>query len=356
MSSIDISVRPVRLNNIQALRGIAALGVMAAHLLQIERKYSHDSILHEGLMFGMAGVDLFFLISGFIMVYITQTTQNKGRDISQFLFARGARVYPLYWVVTFTLIVLYLIRPDMVFIQSAGEPNLMKSIFLWPEKAPPILELGWTLIHEMGFYIIFALLLWLPQRLRLYGIFIWTVFVIIGLGLDLNEINDVLGILINPLTFEFLTGAIIAYLYLHLERLPAWPFVLMGGLALSVSVNLWKSPIIDLFGNEWTRVIYFTPALSLIVLGLLYLERANKIMPRWIVTLGDWSYALYLTHVLSLSLIGYIWRPLGQSGYWDNIYVIVLMIFITIIVAGLTYKFIEKPLIDYSLHLRKRWF
>jgi len=85
-----------RLDHIQALRGIAALMVVVSHLLIIERKYSVDQILGEWAVFGMAGVDLFFVISGFIMVYVMWDRPRGVKASAEFLWGRASRIYPLY--------------------------------------------------------------------------------------------------------------------------------------------------------------------------------------------------------------------------------------------------------------------
>jgi len=142
--------------------------VMLSHLFIIEQKYSQDQILPNVLNFGMAGVDIFFVISGFIMVYVTHKwTAGAAKHIPEFLSSRALRIYPLYWIVSLPLLGLYLLRPDLVFSASVwNEPNLLKSFLLWPDVAYPLLEIGWTLIHEMSFYLIFALILIAPRRIR----------------------------------------------------------------------------------------------------------------------------------------------------------------------------------------------
>ena len=98
------------LNHVQALRGVAAFLVMLAHLYDSELKYSPDQLLGRWTIYGNAGVDLFFLISGFIMVYVTSNRDRGVKPAFEFLFSRACRIYPLYWIVTLAVFAVALIR------------------------------------------------------------------------------------------------------------------------------------------------------------------------------------------------------------------------------------------------------
>ncbi len=354
----DTSATPesLRLNNIQALRGIAALLVVFSHLWKIEEKYSPLPLLNNNFNFGMLGVDLFFLISGFIMVYITAKTAFGAKSVGRFLFSRTTRIYPLYWVVTLAVLGLYLIYPDMVFSSAVAEPDIVKSFLLWPDKTFPLLQLGWTLIHEMGFYLIFGLLLFFPSRLRMWALIGWVICLGIGLYLNWNEINPVFNILFHPLSFEFLAGAFLAYIFLSIQRLPSWALFIIGALGVITSILFWTGTPSDLFNSRWSRVLYFTAPLSALLLGAVYLERVGKLAPKALIKLGDWSYSLYLTHLLTLSLIGKLWAPFEQPGIWDNMVMLWIMLLASILIAFFTYSIIEKPCINYSQTLRHKWF
>jgi exopolysaccharide production protein ExoZ len=118
--------------------------------MQIEGRTAVNPILPSQLDWGMMGVDLFFVISGFIMVYITRDwREGGGRKVPEFLFARITRIYPLYWVVSGALLAVWFVRPDLVFSSSRNTPELLNSLFLIPAHAYPLLEVGWTLVYEM---------------------------------------------------------------------------------------------------------------------------------------------------------------------------------------------------------------
>ena len=114
--------------NLQALRGIAVLLVIAYHLTKIEGKYGHgEGILPSFLTIGMSGVDLFFVISGFVMVTVTRGWfQQKGKPV-RFLYHRITRIYPVYWFYSLIVLAIYLVMPELVNSSQAGNIDLFSS-------------------------------------------------------------------------------------------------------------------------------------------------------------------------------------------------------------------------------------
>lgn len=314
------------------------------------------------LNFGMAGVDIFFVISGFIMVYVTHKWQSSaGRHIPKFICARALRIYPLYWVVSLPLLGLYLLRPDLVFSASIwNEPDLLKSFLLWPDEAFPLLEIGWTLIHEMSFYLIFALILIAPRRVRPVLIIAWAISVTAANLMGAASLGPVSRVLSHPLTVEFCLGALLAYGVTAQEpnKAPpiAWAYILLSVLIFSLSIAAFQSGGQTHPGMGWLRVASFGISALVLLMGAYMLEYNEKFAPKWSVSLGDWSYALYLTHILSLSLIGRIWARYDQPGQWDNFIMLPLCLIGAVAAAGLTHKIIEAPLMRASKLLQKKIF
>lgn len=333
---------PTRLDHVQALRGFAASLVLLSHLVPIEAKTATHPILPESFRFGMMGVDLFFVISGFIMVYVTRDWA-RGR-VGEFLFARATRIYPLYWTVSAALLIVWLIRPDLVFSSSPNEPQLLNSLLLVPAYAYPLLEVGWTLVFEMGFYLVFALLLFLPLRLRAWGLLVWGLVVVLGMTLGVHHRGAILWHLFNPLTFEFLAGAGMALIYLRWTGPKALAyFLFVTGL---IGLLVWLLFGVT-FDDGWARVVRFTGPSCALILGAAWLDRHETKAWRPAVILGDWSYSLYLTHLLSLSLFAVIWSRLGLADLPSVLFLISLTAF-SIVVAALTYRLIEAPMLRHT--------
>ena len=324
--------------------------VLLSHLRQIEARTVAAPLLPDSAVFGMMGVDLFFVISGFIMVFVTRDWTAPGRA-GEFLFARAARIYPLYWVVTAALFAVWLVRPDLVFSSSPNTPDALNTVLLFPTGAYPLLEVGWTLVYEMGFYFVFALLLLLPARLRLAGLAVWGAVVALGLATGFNLQNPVTFTVFNPLTFEFLLGCASAYAFLRWEggRAFGWALVVAGASSLA----LWLVIGDATFEDGWPRVIRFAAPSASLVLGAALLDRHGVGTPGWLERLGDWSYSLYLTHLLTLSLVGLVWRRLDiQAAPLFSAAAIAL----SLVVAGLAYRLIEAPLHRGARTLRRRTF
>lgn len=341
-----------RLANIQSLRGIAALLVVFSHLLVIEQKYSPDQFLGSWMSFGMVGVDLFFVISGFIMVYVASNMRRGGKSALEFLFARMTRIYPLYWLVSAALLMVWLVRPDMVFSSFSTEPNIIKSFLLYPDARDPLLAVGWTLIHEVGFYLVFALALLLKPKWLLPFLLLWVVVLSGGQYLGLGT-NLVTALLFSPLTYEFLAGAFAGWVFHKWNAKFALPILVAGLVLWAVSLSLLISAGHSMIASPAGRAIHFALPATLTVYGLAGIKTN---LPKWSQTLGDWSYALYLTHVLTLTLFGRIWHRFAQESLWDNIPALITLIIASIAVAGLTYKLAEKPMLLAAKALRRRLF
>ena len=152
---------------IQYLRGIAALMVVWHHsssqIPALNRFFPGSSGAH--------GVDLFFVISGFIMAV---TTTGAGLTPLQFLRRRVVRVVPLYWILTLAMVGLALVAPSLFRTLKVTADTLVQSLLFIPhfstsftDKAWPLLVPGWTLNYEMYFYVILAVILLLPAAWRM---------------------------------------------------------------------------------------------------------------------------------------------------------------------------------------------
>ena len=351
-----------RLDHIQALRGIAALLVVVSHLLIIEQKYSADQILGDWATYGMAGVDLFFVISGFIMVYVMWDRPRGVKASGEFLWGRASRIYPLYWVVSLVLLALWFVRPDMVFSSIEGEPNFIKSFLLFPDTREPLLAVGWTLVHEMYFYLVFAGIMLLPRGALGPSLVFWTIFIFMGFRFYSNSetSSPVIELIVNPLTLEFIGGAVAACIF-KLRRVgrkvTQWSTASKVLLAIGILMfirEVFGSDAFPLQGYERLDAFLFPSVM--IVYGLAAMDHAEVSIWQPLVTLGDWSYSLYLTHVLSLTVMGRLWANFNNDSVLDNIVILITMVVGTIFISGLVYKYIEAPMIKAARNMRGRLF
>jgi exopolysaccharide production protein ExoZ len=299
--------------NIQALRAIAANGVLVWHLLIIERKYSHSGpVLPDDARFGAASVDLFFVISGFIMVMIA-------RDASGFSFlaGRARRILPPYWFYTTLVLLVSLAAPAIVNSSFEHPPSIWRSYLLIPNTVDPLLGVGWTLIHEMYFYLCFAVMLFLMRTRRFTLPFLllgWTAGVAaLNALVHLLDIRDpVTAVVTHPLTLEFVFGAMTGILIQEKATRFAAPALAIGAVMLATA--FWTAT--DLVAAAgWMRAVLLGLPCALIVYGAVALEVcAAPAAPGWLVALGDASYSTYLGHILVLSALGRLFAMLPSHN------------------------------------------
>ncbi|MDW6022601.1 acyltransferase [Mesorhizobium sp. BAC0120] len=314
-----------KLYGIQYLRACAALAVVAFHAA--ERTGGHFAI-------GAAGVDVFFVVSGFIMWVISETRRTTP---AQFLRERVQRIVPIYWAATGVMIVGALagLFPNLKLTLA----HVLESLFFVPHRSPsngeiwPILIQGWTLNYEMFFYVIFAGALFLPPKARLAALTA-TFILLVASGLLVDGGNDVVLTYTDPIILEFLLGALIAKLWLA-GRMPQ-P---MTGLGL-IAVALLGFAIVGTTHIGFGPLV-FGPLAAALVVGTLALEKAGafgRIAP--LTYLGDSSYSIYLWHTLAISVVaklaGFVSMPFLP---W-----LVIALLAGTAIGVFCYEFLEKPL------------
>lgn len=338
--------------NIQALRGVAVILVLVAHLTKIEEKYfTGFRLLPEFLSIGISGVDLFFVISGFVMIYVTR---NAGRSIAalkEFLAHRLTRIYPLYWFYSLLVLIVFILRPTWVNSAQGNQVNLLASFLLLPLPAGqfPLLGVGWSLIHEMYFYLVFGVLLFLPRRIRAHSLILWFGLVIGGMALGPNPGNATIQLIAHPLTLEFIAGSAIGLLYLA-GRGRLSVFATLSALVIwCVAYTLYAQQAgHGMAAVEWRRPLVFGIPAALMCYGLVILERDKGIiLPIWLIRIGDWSYSIYLSHLLMISALGRLWHVIGLSSLLGNMLALIGIFLAAIFTGKLSYALIEKPIQKY---------
>jgi exopolysaccharide production protein ExoZ len=276
-----------KLVSIQHLRGLAVLGVVVFHALQWEW------IPFEP---GQAGVELFFIISGFVMWHTTAGRQQKP---GAFLARRAARVVPLYWLASLTALAMVLIWPGVIPNVVPDLKHVLLSLAFIPHPDPngnpfPLLNPGWTLNYEAFFYLVFAACLGVPERWRAQVISLIMLCVFL-FGVRLMTWTYYYGA--NAEMLVFVSGIWLAKAW-KARMLPSrgtgLVLIVLGFVILAILTALIYRPAI------WRPFLFGAPAL-LIALGWLSLAADKKGIPAlpWLQRLGDASYAIYLGHTLT---------------------------------------------------------
>ncbi len=436
----------MKLQTIQALRGLAALLVAVFHIRSLEgvsiaRAGGTELPLVGGFFEnGYAGVDLFFVISGFIMVWVTHGQSTGVRSSAEFLFARISRVYPVWWAFAASMTAYMLIFHGLsakgggwdVIPRGGVElgPYLLNSFLLLPQPGFPIVGVGWTLVHEVYFYLVFTLILLLPRRVWPLALLAWGIAVVAGslAGLSGPFAENLTMLLFYPMTMEFIFGAAAGLMVTSGVR---W----RSGL-LSLIAVLWLLGAACYQGVEtdatlqWGRVVWFGLPSTLLVYSLATLETEGRLawlvpgvaglvagtliyqlygltstspdaarlgatimalviativmlVVLWVgwlagqsapgalhaltphlqrpfrvaVRLGEWSFSLYLGHMLVMSLVRRIFESgssidflqpvllVGQAGRLDNIAFFVACMAAALFAGWFAYVAIERPAI-----------
>lgn len=338
---------------IQILRALAANAVVLSHLFVIEQKYGHGfDLLPAWIHFGSSGVDLFFIISGFIMASLTRETSWK-----DFITARVTRIYPPYWFYTTIVLILWLVAPGMVNNSYDHAPSMWRSYLLFPDTTNPLLAVGWTLVHEMYFYIVFTIILFARVRL-MPALAAWSATVIIFSFLLPNinrETQPVLYVLFNPLTMEFIAGAVIGLaIKSGISKHGWWALGVGAGLFLfnCIASNETAS-LIDV--ADWHHIFAFGPPFALIVYGAAACEKRGWQPPQSIVALGNASYSTYLSHVLVLSAIGHVFVVQPLHNFPVEVVFVIAGIAVVNIWALISFRLIEKPSLLLTRHVIERF-
>jgi peptidoglycan/LPS O-acetylase OafA/YrhL len=341
---------PSKLQSVQAARGIAALLVVMHHIsLRFEQRVDETNFLGIFDRFGFAGVDLFFVISGLIMVVTCHHQFGRGAAMLPFLWRRATRIYPLYWIFTLVQLSVIVMIPSVTDrIITTG--SIIASFLLLPQSVYPILAPGWTLVYEMFFYLVFSVLFFIPKRFSAYFLVVWGTMTI-GLYMlqmpeGLSNTTDLLQLPLyaSPMTLEFLAGCLVGYLYVHqVKRFAAISLALgtiwfLGGWVLVEALTDASAE----FGL--TRVIVFGTSSAMILYGSITLQRID--FNRWLVAIGDASYSLYLSHLLVIGAFAIIWSRVHLQGIVIQALFEAVMLVACVGFAFFTYRTIELPMLN----------
>ncbi|RKD69290.1 MULTISPECIES: acyltransferase [unclassified Rhizobium] len=336
-----------RLLNLQVLRALAASSVVVAHALHETETLAVATgrAAVDGSAWNLGfGVDIFFVLSGFIMTHTAASDFGKGGAPLRFFLRRCARVVPLYWLLTSTLLLGALVAPSLLSVPIGSAPHVLASYLFIPsgrgvDEIRPVLALGWTLNYEMLFYVFFALALLLPIRLGI----VWLSVLMIGMALvgnlvDLSHVQ--IAFWTSPIILEFLFGVYVALIFRSGVRIGAAPALGLMAIGLLGFVRIsmpWNDAALPQFLRSGLPAALFVLAAAI-----------GPVLPRnkivlWGVALGDASYSLYLAHPFILRPMRAIWvkviggaLPLG------------LFVFFASLVAALfalaLFRGIEKPI------------
>jgi exopolysaccharide production protein ExoZ len=324
---------------LQYIRAIAALLVVYFHaILQLE-KLNPDAWITDYL-FGKSGVDLFFVLSGFVMWI---TTADKAQSVAEFWWKRVRRVVPLYWAATLAAATVAFVLPQILKSTQFDVPHILASLAFLPWLNPadpagdmiaPVIVPGWTLNYEMYFYFLFGLCILVPVRHRIAAItaLIGSVFVVANLAPE-STAARFYG---DTVIFEFVAGVLLGRIYQTGISFSA-PVIAMA-VSFGFAVLLYN----DYRAFDLPRLI----TIGLPAAFILFFATAIRIQDlkawRWLRILGDASYSIYLTHVFTLAGSRMIYPWVIGALESDTLFVVLMMAMSTAVGLASYYLF-EVP-------------
>jgi peptidoglycan/LPS O-acetylase OafA/YrhL len=289
------------------------------------------------------GIDLFFVMSGFTLMYGARPADNP----LMFMARRLARIVPLYWVLTFAWVGAALLRPTWFPATDTSGDAILASLFFFPHydllgRTHPPLFVGWTLNYLVFLYVVFSLSLWLSPRMRVVFTFggIVLTLVLARLAPGTGAVQEFFS---NPVQLEFAAGLLIA-LVIQEPKVAAWvrthqvwPLSLFGLAALAAGSSL---------GLEGaTKVLVLGSAAAVAVFGLTGQDLHRQPMaPNVLSWLGQITFPIYLLHPFAILALGYAAMKLVPM---PGLHVPLLLVAVPAVAIGLAFlsdRRFEKPI------------
>ncbi len=332
-----------KLVGVQAARGVAALMVVIYHTtrsLSLPQYLGHIPFANA-FGFGHAGVDFFFVLSGFIITHAHLADVGRTTRLHRYLWRRFTRIFPIYWFVTGIEIVRALLSPD-----AAGRlapSHVWHSLLLLPESAEPLVNVAWTLRSEMLFYLVFALPI--IDRRFVRPLIIGSLLLIL-IGVVTAPTDPWLGLLVSPFNIEFLMGVGAANLLAHRQIPRPTTFVTAGALCFLGIGALEVFGLVPLNGLMG-RMLYGS-ASAAILAGLVGVEKRGGLRLGLAgLMLGDASYCLYLIHLTVVPLSVRLFAQSGLLGILPVWTVVVLLVAGSSVIAVGLHMGVELPLMRF---------
>lgn len=326
------SIHSRNFDTLQLLRGIAAIAVVIFHEFGSSGLY----------ILGQHGVDLFFVLSGFIILYIHNGDIGNKKAVIPFLKKRLIRIFPIYWLVTFGYIIMVAIFKHSII----SIDYIVHSLLLLPQEQDPIIGAAWTLEFEILFYLIFCGILLFNKKIFYSMITIWGLTIIYFYIFPVKFPISI-GRIFNPINLEFLFGCCVALLILKNKFNFKWT-IHLGIALIIVSAVLQHYNVLNMH-----RFIMWGFPFAVLILGLVKLEINRYVsVPKILRYFGDASYSIYLTHLITLLILGSIIKKLNLYDIFaPNIFVHLVFSVVSIVIGCVFYSIVEKPLLKYTKSL-----
>ncbi len=337
-----------QLLNVQIMRAIAAALVVFGHAgqeMSLMAAKTGQSAPNLEFFNWAWGVDIFFVISGFIMMHTSSEHFGKPGASREFIRRRLIRIVPLYWLTTTAFVLTALLAPKILNVPPSSLWHGIASYAFIPEAnangaVRPLLALGWTLNYEMFFYVLFALGMLLPLRKGLMTL--CAIFVtLLSFGALGPWHNTQVDFWTSQLLAEFLLGVgigLMARRGFALNGLEALLLCAAGVAGAIIMGPLWAMEA-DI--PELARA--GVPAAFLVTAAVLGPDVSRNKVTVWLAFVGDASFALYLIHPFAIRPLREIWLRVAD-GYLPMPLYLLAAVASAIAVAALVHLYVERPM------------
>lgn len=334
-----------KLELIQFSRALVPFLVMLFHLSGTMMAYFDYNLLGFSYIPISGGVNYFFALSGFMMYYIYRGNLGQTHQLKGFLLNRFIRVYPLYWLLTILFLFVLFINPDFSVGHETDIDTLITSFLLVqsPRELEPVLNVAWSLVHTVFFYLVFSLLFFSKVNISKVIITIWALLTI-AFSFDYLYIDHYLiRFFFNQYNLIFLAGIFCAYCITHFKinvKLSVL-MIIVGAIGFPV---IWLNSVHPFMPIRFDLGTGFTSALIILGLGSVDMQRDLKI-PRFFNYIGNAAFAIYLSHNFALDLLSELFSQLSLYDYLGGWLTSMVLLILMLSIGCLVHSFIEKPLI-----------
>ena len=292
--------------SLQILRAAASTLVLLGHTRGLIGHHFDSTPFPSLFERGDRGVDLFFVLSGFIMTHVHFGDIGKPERYSGYLYSRVTRIYPFVWIVSVGAVVIYLAGFDPSKLGKLELWPLVDSVMLLPQSGDALVGVTWTLKYEIFFYAIFGLLI-LSRQIGLVVLIGWQA-AILFLALARVPTESLWAYYLRDIALEFGVGCLAALVVRRQARspngsAPVWStLALLIGCASFLAIMQAEASAPEIVAGA-PRFLTYGLSAGLIIVGCCLLERRGVLpTPKALIFLGDASFAIYLVHFAAISL------------------------------------------------------
>lgn len=340
-----------RYNGIQVLRAIAALMIVVVHSLFYTRERMGRSPLPFDWVSGVSGVDIFFVISGFVMVHTSRKLVGKKDGWKDFALRRLFRIVPLYWLATCFKIAVAAVAPNLTRNANLSWGKIISSLLFLPTHdvtggvlparnidglIEPVLGVGWTLIYEMFFYFLFTVALYLRTNVLYFVGAVLAVCTVVG---SFRQVGwSPYTMYLDSIVLEFFYGMLIAHMCES-------KVILKRGVALGILI-LSSTLLVGCLLPPGPRCTRFGIYAFFICWSMASLERwIHPYISKRALFLADASYAIYICHPLITPLVPFLLVKMHYFNPWISV---VLSIITGTTFSCLVYQYVDARIMGRS--------